>query len=195
MHQPVAGIETEYGLLISGRTPHEQVEDAAQFVRCCPLKGFLGWDYRFESPRNDLRGFVLDHLAIDPIDRQFDSGRTALPDQDLKSDRVLANGGRFYNDHGHPEYATPECKSIFLLADHDAADGGHQREAVDVVVVEGVDAAGVAAAAGFEDAADHVEAVFEAIVTEDGEDDAELFGGEEMLLADLVFLDEEEGFS
>ena len=121
MHQPVAGIETEYGLLISGRTPHEQVEDAAQFVRCCPLKGFLGWDYRFESPRNDLRGFVLDHLAIDPIDRQFDSGRTALPDQDLKSDRVLANGGRFYNDHGHPEYATPECKSIFLLADHDAA--------------------------------------------------------------------------
>ena len=97
MHQPVAGIETEYGLLISGRTPHEQVEDAAQFVRCCPLKGFLGWDYRFESPRNDLRGFVLDHLAIDPIDRQFDTGRTALPDQDLKSDRVLANGGRFYN--------------------------------------------------------------------------------------------------
>ncbi|MDE2207867.1 MAG: proteasome accessory factor PafA2 family protein, partial [Armatimonadetes bacterium] len=28
---------------------------------------------------------------------------------------------RFYNDHGHPEYATPECRSLRDLVAHDAA--------------------------------------------------------------------------
>jgi proteasome accessory factor A len=34
---------------------------------------------------------------------------------------VLVNGARFYNDHGHPEYATPECGSIVGLVAHELA--------------------------------------------------------------------------
>src|SRR5262249_55084246 len=38
-----------------------------------------------------------------------------------RSDRVLVNGARLYNDHGHPEYATPECSNLKDLVAHDRA--------------------------------------------------------------------------
>lgn len=76
---------------------------------------FVGWDYRHESPRADLRGFQLSHLAIDPEDAKFDVETGSEPSQ-IRADRVLANGARFYNDHGHPEYSTPESWDIFELA-------------------------------------------------------------------------------
>src|SRR5207249_6725742 len=31
------------------------------------------------------------------------------------------NGARFYNDHGHPEYSTPECSNLRDLVAHDKA--------------------------------------------------------------------------
>ena len=40
---------------------------------------------------------------------------------EMKCDRVLSNGARFYNDHTHPEYSTPECNSLFSLVAHDVA--------------------------------------------------------------------------
>ena len=39
----------------------------------------------------------------------------------MRSDRVLINGARLYNDHGHPEYATPECLSLRELVAHERA--------------------------------------------------------------------------
>ncbi len=110
------GIETEYGLLVEGRGPQDQIQDSADFVRSYPGSCFIGWDYRFESPRADLRGFKLDHLAQDPVDAQFDRpGAPVQTSAEIRSDRVLSNGARFYNDHGHPEYATPECHSLAQL--------------------------------------------------------------------------------
>jgi proteasome accessory factor A len=117
----IAGTETEYGLAVEGRGPEDQLEDAATFVRCFPGTAFRGWDARHESPRADLRGFVVDQLATDPVDAAFDQGRAARPADDLRSDTVLANGARLYNDHGHPEYATPECSSLDELVLHDLA--------------------------------------------------------------------------
>jgi len=117
----LAGIETEYGLLVEGRGAEEQVDDAMALVRGYPGECHVGWDYRYESPRADLRGFKLNQLAFDPEDAKFDAGRTYGEAHEIRSDRVLPNGARFYNDHGHPEYATPECLSIFELATHDCA--------------------------------------------------------------------------
>lgn len=116
----LAGLETEYGLYLEGRGAEHQVEDATALVRSYPGECFVGWDYRFESPRADLRGFNLKRLAVDPEDAKFDRPSRAT-DHDVRSDRVLPNGARFYNDHGHPEYATPECESLAELADHDLA--------------------------------------------------------------------------
>lgn len=121
MSARLAGLETEYGLAIEGRGAADQIVDAGEVVRHFPGVVFAGWDYRQESPRADLRGFQLDRLATDPIDAQFDEARTPTSEQAVRADRVLTNGGRFYNDHGHPEYATPECVSVRELVLHDLA--------------------------------------------------------------------------
>lgn len=118
------GIETEYGLFIEGRGPHDQVGDSSSFVASYPDPGFVGWDYRFESPRSDLRGFRLESLLVDPADAQFDVGaQPNRPASESRADRQLLNGARFYNDHGHPEYSTPECANLDDLVRHDMA--GH----------------------------------------------------------------------
>lgn len=118
----LAGIETEYGLLVEGRTAGDQVEDAMALVRSYPNERLsFCWDYSLESPRSDLRGFRLDRLAVDPADAEFDRGRSHGPSEDVRSDQALPNGARFYNDHGHPEYSTPECWGLTELALHDRA--------------------------------------------------------------------------
>lgn len=121
MKPVLAGIETEYGFTVEGRSVSDQVEDAIEFVRSYPGKAHIGWDYRFESPRSDLQGFKVEHLAYDPVDAEFDQGRARPPAAEERSDRVLTNGARFYNDHGHPEYATPETFSATQSAFHDLA--------------------------------------------------------------------------
>lgn len=116
MRPILAGIETEYGLSVEGRGIEDQIQDSMALVRSVPGECFVGWDYRYESPRADLRGFTVESLTVDPVDAAIDAGRAALPSQEERADRVLANGARFYNDHGHPEYATPESFSAAALA-------------------------------------------------------------------------------
>ena len=79
------------------------------------------WNYRAEDARRDMRGFSVDRLAQDPVDAQFDASGPKLTADEERSDRVLANGARLYNDHGHPEYSTPECLTLPDLVAHDAA--------------------------------------------------------------------------
>jgi proteasome accessory factor A len=119
MRRILAGLDTEYGFSVEGRGAEDQLEDAKALVRSYPGERFPIWDDRFESPRNDLRGFRLDRLSFDPDDARFDAGRAPVPD--VRSDQVLQNGARFYNDHGHPEYATPETWSIAEAVLHDKA--------------------------------------------------------------------------
>ncbi len=140
MRRILAGIETEYGLLVEGHGAEDQVEDSKALVRNYPGECFVGWDYRYESPRTDLRGFRLDRLAVDPEDAKFDSGKSYGDIHDIRADRILPNGARFYNDHGHPEYSTPECLSIFELAKHDCAGQlAVRRAAVSLQEQEGTD--------------------------------------------------------
>lgn len=121
MRRILAGIETEYGLQVEGSGAESQVEEAMALVRSYPGECLSVWDYRHESPRSDLRGFKLSHLAYDPEDAKYDEGRTSRPADEIRSDRILPNGARFYNDHGHPEYSTPECWSLHDLVLHDQA--------------------------------------------------------------------------
>ena len=107
--------------MVEGSGASDQIDQAIEFVRSYDGPGFRGWNYRYESPRRDLRGFSVDNLEVDPVDAQFDAGHAARADNDIRSDRVLPNGARFYNDHGHPEYSTPETWSLRELALHDKA--------------------------------------------------------------------------
>jgi proteasome accessory factor A len=75
-----------------------------------------------EDPRNDVRGFRAERLSQDSADAQFDrpSDRPVSHSED-RCDHVLQNGARLYNDHGHPEYSTPECSDLRSLVAHDKA--------------------------------------------------------------------------
>ena len=117
----LCGLETEYGLLVEGSGAEGQMRHSMELVAGYPGPCAEGWDYAFESPRADLRGFRLDRLSIDPEDAKFDEGNDWVPTGEVRADRILPNGARLYNDHGHPEYSTPECRSLDDLARHDLA--------------------------------------------------------------------------
>ncbi|HVF11376.1 MAG TPA: proteasome accessory factor PafA2 family protein [Abditibacteriaceae bacterium] len=116
------GIETEYGIAVAGLDANGLVAASRDVVKAYCGRFAGPWNYRAEDPRNDVRGFHVDKLAQDPADAQFDkpTDRVASPTED-RCDRVLVNGARLYNDHGHPEYATPECANLRALVAHDKA--------------------------------------------------------------------------
>ncbi len=121
MHR-LFGIETEYGIVVEGLGANDWINESIALVRSHsgPVTG--GWNYRGEDPRRDMRGFTVHQLSTNPDDAQFDApGASSMSREEERSDRVLANGARFYNDHGHPEYATPECRSVRDLVAHDKA--------------------------------------------------------------------------
>lgn len=118
---PLFGTETEYGIAVEGMGASDLVGESRLLVRAYAGKVASPWYYRGEDPRNDMRGFHVDRLAQDPEDAKFDVNYKPLPVEEERSDRVLTNGARLYNDHGHPEYSTPECASLFDLVTHDKA--------------------------------------------------------------------------
>jgi proteasome accessory factor A len=81
------------------------------------------WDYGGEDPHEDARGFRVSGLAQDKEEDQFARMDAQRPFSfhEMKSDLVLSNGARFYNDHTHPEYSTPECRTLKQLVSHDRA--------------------------------------------------------------------------
>lgn len=107
---------------MEGKDPSDLVSEAIEVVRCVPQVAAGPWEYRGEDPRRDMRGYRVDHLTQNPDDARYDrpteKHRTV---QEERSDRVLANGARLYNDHGHPEYSTPECSTLHELVAHDRA--------------------------------------------------------------------------
>ncbi len=119
--QRLFGIETEDGILVEGKDAHDLMEEARLLVRAYPGVAAGPWDDRSEDPRRDLRGFRVERLNENPADARYERRGRQLPLEQQRSDRVLANGARFYNDHGHPEYATPECSTLRELVAHDRA--------------------------------------------------------------------------
>lgn len=115
------GIETEYGIHIDGLGPDALVKASRELVESHPQPYASPWEYRHEHPRRDARGFVVDHLSVDPIDARYDQAGTATTDNHLRADRMLPNGARLYNDHGHPEYSTPETSDLLTLVAADKA--------------------------------------------------------------------------
>jgi proteasome accessory factor A len=114
------GIETEYGITVEGADATHLVAESREVVKAYRGRFAAPWNYRTENPRADVRGFQVDKLSQDPNDAQFDRPGTAptSPIED-RCDRVLVNGARLYNDHGHPEYSTPECADLRSLVAHD----------------------------------------------------------------------------
>ncbi len=120
----VFGLETEYGITVQNAETVDVVAESIALVRSYTEHGALmKWDYQHEDPHRDARGFRARELRQDTDESAYyeiDKNRP-LSFQEIKSDLVLSNGARFYNDHAHPEYSTPECTSVRELVAQDKA--------------------------------------------------------------------------
>ncbi|CAN5558123.1 depupylase/deamidase Dop [soil metagenome] len=120
----VFGLETEYGITIDGAESVDVVAESIELVRGYTEHGaHMKWDYDLEDPHCDARGFRAAELLQDTDESAYfeiDRNRP-LSFEEIKSDLVLSNGARFYNDHAHPEYSTPECATLRDLVAQDKA--------------------------------------------------------------------------
>ena len=121
---PLLGIETEYGIIREDLENSDPVDESMKLLKSCSQKSVVGkWSYSQENSHQDMRGFKVQSLAQDEEEDAFCAEDRKRPYSylEMKCDRVLSNGARFYNDHTHPEYSTPECSSLFSLVAHDVA--------------------------------------------------------------------------
>ncbi len=97
------GTETEYGISVIGRPDFNPVLASSLVVNAYAADGRprARWDYEEENPLRDARGFTQGGGASEPP-----------PDDDIGlANSILTNGARFYVDHAHPEYSSPECSN------------------------------------------------------------------------------------
>ena len=104
----VCGIETEFGIAARGV---EIGPVAASSMLVLAHSGGLesvDWDFASERPGADARGFDLAEQS--PSGAEPHLVNTVLP-----------NGARFYVDHAHPEYSSPECRDALEAVTWDRA--------------------------------------------------------------------------
>jgi Pup amidohydrolase len=106
----VCGIETEYGVHVQGAPDTNPTSASSMLINAyvADLNGRVGWDFEDESPGRDARGFLREGAAAPEVETNL-------------VNTVLTNGARYYVDHAHPEYSTPECSTVFELVTHDRA--------------------------------------------------------------------------
>ncbi len=106
------GVETEYGITVDGPNPVNPVLASSMVVGAYRAAGDddVRWDHTDESPQRDARVGTVPEPGEPMIDDELGLANT-----------VLTNGARFYVDHAHPEYATPECTNARDLVVWDRA--------------------------------------------------------------------------
>jgi proteasome accessory factor A len=99
----VVGLEQEYGIAVRSRRdaePIAQVQAAFLLVNSYDRAHHGLWDYGCETPFKSAM-----HRRIERTQVRISEAENAL------TNKALTNGARYYVDHAHPEYATPECRS------------------------------------------------------------------------------------
>jgi len=122
------GIETEYGITLENAAHIDAVKQSIELIKSYRQEDFRPvWDYRGEDPFRDERGFRAGTLSNHPDEKEEEkrdrerNKKEKRSFAEIKSDHILVNGARLYNDHAHPEYSTPECSNLFDLVAHDKA--------------------------------------------------------------------------
>jgi proteasome accessory factor A len=105
----VCGIETEYGIHVDPAVEMRPTTAASLLINAYVAERDrkVGWDFEDESPGRDARG----------------GGEGSAPSEAETElvNAVLTNGARYYVDHAHPEYSTPECSNALEVVLHDRA--------------------------------------------------------------------------
>ena len=95
----ICGIETEYGISLRSAADFNPILTSSLLINAYAQPTFkrVKWDYEEESPLRDARGFERT-----PVE-------SAVDDESGLVNVILPNGARYYVDHAHPEYSSPEC--------------------------------------------------------------------------------------
>jgi proteasome accessory factor A len=106
----VCGIETEYGVQVhtTGDTSPTAASSLLINAYVAELDRKVGWDFEDESPGRDARGGTREGSMAPDVETHLVNA-------------VLTNGARYYVDHAHPEYSTPECSNALEVVVHDRA--------------------------------------------------------------------------
>src|SRR6476660_10644736 len=104
----VCGIETEYGVVLRGAADPNPVLASSMLINGYVEHHKVGWDFDDESPGRDARGYARDGGQGPDVETHL-------------VNTVLTNGARYYVDHAHPEYSTPECADALELVLADKA--------------------------------------------------------------------------
>ncbi len=109
------GTETEYGITCPqdpGLSPIVTSTHAVVAYAAMHTGARARWDYEDEHPLKDTRGFDLKRYHTVPV---VDANAIGV------ANVVTANGARFYVDHAHPEYSSPEVSNAWDAMVYDAA--------------------------------------------------------------------------
>jgi len=106
----VCGIETEYGILHRGPGESNPITASSLLINAYLARAQrkVTWDFEDESPGHDARGFAREGSMAPEVETHLVNA-------------VLTNGARYYVDHAHPEYSTPECADARQLVRYDRA--------------------------------------------------------------------------
>jgi proteasome accessory factor PafA2 len=106
----VLGLETEYGIIIRGSADPNPIAASSTLINAYvnELSRRVRWDFEDESPGRDARGFAREGSSPPEIETHL-------------VNTVLTNGARYYVDHAHPEYSSPECSTAREVVLYDKA--------------------------------------------------------------------------
>jgi proteasome accessory factor A len=95
----VMGIETEYGITVKNQPDFNPILSSLLLINSYETyrSSRVRWDYEAESPLRDARGFEY-----------MEEKEVASKEESRLINLILSNGARFYVDHAHPEYSSPE---------------------------------------------------------------------------------------
>ncbi len=105
----IIGTETEYGISVKNAREQDPVAASTLVVNAYKTGSVrtATWDYEQEQPLMDARGFMVEAESNHLNDNAIND--------------ILVNGGRYYVDHAHPEYCTPECTNARTLLQYEKA--------------------------------------------------------------------------
>src|SRR3954451_7086689 len=106
----VFGLETEYGIQQRGAGESNPIAASSVLINAyvTELQRRVGWDFEDESPGRDARGFAREGSLPPDVETHLVNA-------------VLTNGARYYVDHAHPEYSSPECRTALEATLYDKA--------------------------------------------------------------------------
>ncbi len=106
----VCGIETEYGIQVVGGDPNPIAASSVLINAYAHdvARQQTGWDFEDEAPGNDARGFAREGAMPPMVETHL-------------VNTVLTNGARYYVDHAHPEFSSPECRDPLEALRYDRA--------------------------------------------------------------------------